>query len=98
MDVGEQKTIYLWGLPRSLSTAVLRAMVTVDGCLVSLPVEFTLQLSYRVNVSQSGIKYQQIHKVIFTKLFLCLSLRLSLIGGFVILLLTVLQILHITKM
>ena len=42
MDVREQKAIYLWGLPRSLSTAVLRAMVTVDGCLVSVPV--TLQL------------------------------------------------------
>ena len=42
MDVHEQKTIYLWGLPRSLSTAVLRAMATVDGCLVS--VEVTLQL------------------------------------------------------
>ena len=42
MDVCEQKTIYLWGLPRSLSTAVLRAMVSVDGCLVSG--EVTLQL------------------------------------------------------
>ena len=49
MDVREQKTIYLWGLPRSLSTAVLRAMVTVDGCLVSAAVTF--QLLYLESVS-----------------------------------------------
>ena len=35
MDRKKQRTIYLWSVPRTLSTAFLRAMATPDGCLVS---------------------------------------------------------------
>ena len=34
MTETEQKKIYLWSVPRSMSTAFLRAMVTVDKCKV----------------------------------------------------------------
>ena len=34
MEEKPTKTIYLWTLPRSLSTAFLRAMSTVQGCKV----------------------------------------------------------------
>ena len=81
MDVPEQKTIYLWGLPRSLSTAVLRAMVTVDGCLVS--VEVTLQLPGECQPIQDEVSANPQNDI--TKLFLSLRLRLGLIGRLVIL-------------
>ena len=34
--MAEQKKIYLWSIPRSISTAMVRAMMSRENCRVSL--------------------------------------------------------------
>ncbi len=46
----EQKRIYLWSVPRSLSSAFVRAMMSRDKCKVS---EYTCTQSARLATSQN---------------------------------------------
>ena len=45
--MAEQKKIYLWSIPRSISTAMVRAMMSRENCRVSLQDEvLSKSLSY----------------------------------------------------